>query len=43
MRDISWMHKDVPLDGYVYEASEPEYGNVAVELDVEAFKNSFHQ
>ncbi len=37
MRTLSFNSLIKPLDGYVYEGTEASYGNVAVELDVEAF------
>jgi hypothetical protein len=37
MRTLSFNSGIRPMDGYVYEADKPEYGNVAVDLDVAAF------
>ena len=37
MRSLSLSSGIAPLDGYVYEAEVPEYGNKAEKLDVEKF------
>jgi hypothetical protein len=37
MRSLSVVSGIKPMDGFVYEADKPEYGNKAVKLDVNAF------
>lgn len=37
MRSLSFNSGIRPMDGFVYEADKPEYGNVATKLDVNAF------
>jgi hypothetical protein len=37
MRTLSFTSGEKPMDGYVYEADKPAYGNVATKLDASAF------
>ena len=39
MRTLSFNSDIKPQDGYVYEADEPQHGNIAVKLDVAHFTN----